>query len=102
MDQDRPSITEVLTDIGGLGFVLGTVMMAAFPFAVPALIFGLLLLPLILPVLLLAGLFVLVRRLIAAIPGPRAGSERQGPRRLRRGPRPSEPYVRVSGPSPSG
>jgi hypothetical protein len=102
MDQNRPSIPEVLADLGGLGFVLGTVMMAAFPFAVPALIFGLLLLPLLLPVLVLAGLFVLVRRLIAAIPRPRTGSERRGPRRLRRGPQPSESYVRVSGPSPSG
>jgi membrane protein implicated in regulation of membrane protease activity len=102
MDQNRPSIPEVLADIGGLGFVLGTVMMAAFPFAVPALIFGLLLLPLLLPVLLLAGLYVLVRRLIAAIRRPRAGSERRGSRRRRRDPRPSEAYARVSEPSPSG
>jgi hypothetical protein len=102
MDQNRPSIPEVLADIGGLGFVLGTVMMAAFPFAVPALIFGLLLLPLLLPVLLLAGLFVLVRRLIAAIPRPGARSEPGEPRGVRRGSQPSESYVRVSGPSPSG
>src|SRR3954470_3998661 len=69
MDQDRPSIPEVLSYLGGLGFVIGTVTMAAFPFAVATLVFGLLLLPLLLPVLLLAllyGLFVLVRRLVGA------------------------------------
>src|SRR3954470_24086500 len=70
MDQDRPSIPEVLSYLGGLGFVIGTVTMAAFPFAVAALVFGLLLLPLLLPVLLLAllyGLFVLVRRLAGGL-----------------------------------
>src|SRR3954454_5874093 len=83
MDQDRPSIPEVLTYLGGLGFVIGTVMMAAFPFAVAALVFGLLLLPLLLPVLLLGllyGLFVLVRRLVAALGRRLTGlTDRHGP-----------------------
>jgi len=82
MDQDRPSIPEVLTYVGGLGFVIGTVLMAAFPFAVAGLVFGLLLLPLLLPVLLLGmlyGLFVLVRRLVAAL-GRRVASARRVPR----------------------
>jgi hypothetical protein len=105
MDQDRPTIPEVLTYLGGLGFVIGTVTMAAFPFAVAALVFGLLLLPLLLPVLLLGllyGLFVLVRRLIAALGRRLLASTRRGPRRRRRGPEPSEAYAALSEPSPSG
>ena len=70
MDQNRPSIPDVLTTLGGLGFVLGTVMMAAFPFAVAGLVFGLLLLPLLLPVLLLGLLYTVLvalpRRYLAA------------------------------------
>jgi membrane-associated phospholipid phosphatase len=70
MDQNRPSIPEVLTYLGGLGFVIGTVTMAAFPFAVAALVFGLLLLPLLVPVLLLGLLYgvlvALPRRYLAA------------------------------------
>jgi hypothetical protein len=81
MDQNRPSIPDVLTTLGGLGFVLGTVTMAAFPFAVSALIFGLLLLPLLLPVLLLGLLYsvlvALPRRYLAARRSRRAArSER--------------------------
>lgn len=65
MDQNRPSPSEVLIDLGGYAFVIGTLAMIAAPFALPALAFGVLMLPLLLPVLLIAvpsGLIVLVRR----------------------------------------
>jgi membrane protein implicated in regulation of membrane protease activity len=64
MDHNRPSTSEVLIELGGLAFTGGFITMAAAPFALPALVFGLLLLPLILPVLLLA----LVYGLVVALP----------------------------------
>jgi hypothetical protein len=60
MNDQHPSIPEVLSELGGLGFVLGTVVMSWSPLALPALIFGLLLLPLLLPVALLAALYGLL------------------------------------------
>jgi len=69
MRHNRPSITDVLTDLGGFAFVVGFITMAAFPFALPALMFGLLLLPLLLPFLLvglLYGMVALPRRYLSA------------------------------------
>jgi len=69
MRQNRPSITDVLTDLGGYAFVLGFIPMAVFPLALPALIFALLLLPLLLPFLLVGLLYAMValpRRYFAA------------------------------------
>jgi hypothetical protein len=59
----------VLIDLGGYAFVLGFLTMAAAPFALPALAFGLLLLPLLLPFLLVGLLYAMValpRRYFAA------------------------------------
>jgi hypothetical protein len=69
MRHNRPSPTDVLGDIAGYAFVLGFIPMAVFPFALPALLFGLLLLPLLLPVLLIGLLYAMValpRRWLAA------------------------------------
>jgi hypothetical protein len=69
MDHNRPSISELLTEFGGLAFVAGFVTMAAAPFALPALALGLLALPLLLPVLIVAllyGMVALPRRYLAA------------------------------------
>jgi hypothetical protein len=69
MRHDRPSITDVLSDLGGYAFVLGFLAMGFFPFALPALIFGMLLLPLLLPFLLVGLLYAMValpRRYLAA------------------------------------
>jgi hypothetical protein len=69
MRHNRPSITDVLTDLGGYVFVLGFITLAAFPFALPALMFGLLLLPVLLPFLLGGLLYAMValpRRYFAA------------------------------------
>ena len=60
MDQVRPTLSEVLSELAGLAFTLGFITMAAFPFALPLLVFGLLLLPLLLPVLVVALLYALV------------------------------------------
>ena len=60
MDHNRPSISEVLIDLGGWAFTLGFITMAAAPFALPVLVFGLLALPLLLPVLLLGLLYGMV------------------------------------------
>jgi hypothetical protein len=69
MRQNSPSISDVLIDLGGYAFVLGFLTLAAAPFALPALVFGLLLLPLLLPLLivgLLYGMVALPRRYLAA------------------------------------
>ena len=69
MDNNRPSPSELLTDLGGWAFMLGVLTMTLAPFALPALVFGLLLLPLLLPVLLIAllyGMVALPRRYLAA------------------------------------
>jgi hypothetical protein len=69
MRENSPSIFDVLSELGGLAFVFGTVTMAAFPFALPALAFGVLILPLLLPILiigLLYGIVALPRRYLAA------------------------------------
>ena len=74
MDQNRAPTSEVLIELGGYAFVAGTLAMIAAPFALPALIFGMLLLPLLLPVLLIAGLYglvVLLRRFLPKRRGPR-------------------------------
>ena len=79
MDHNRPSPSEVLLELGGFAFVIGFLSLAAAPFAMPALLFGLLLLPLLLPVLPIAvlyGVSVLVRRSLRA----RRGSRRSKPR----------------------
>jgi hypothetical protein len=79
MDQNRPSPSEVLIELGGYAFVAGTLAMIAAPFAIPALIFGMLLLPLLLPVLLIAALYgsvTLLRRVIPKRRGPRRPSLR--------------------------
>jgi hypothetical protein len=60
MDHNRPPISEVLLELGGLAFTIGFITMAAAPFALPVLAFGLLLLPLLLPVLLVAALYAMV------------------------------------------
>ena len=60
MDHNRPSIPEVLIELGGLAFTGGFITMAAAPFALPALVFALLLLPLLLPVLVVLALYALV------------------------------------------
>ena len=82
MDTNHPSLLEVLMDIGGLGFVLGTVTMAAFPFAVPLLVLCALALPLLLPVLLVALLFEAFRRpdVRATVGRPRTAAPRVRPR----------------------
>ncbi len=75
MDQNRAPTSEILIELGGYAFVAGTLAMIAAPFALPALIFGMLLLPLLLPVLLIVGLYGLVAILRRVIP------KRRGPRR---------------------
>ena len=60
MRQNSPSITDVLIDIGGYAFVLGFLAMAAAPFAFPALVFGMLLLPVLLPFVLVGLLYAMV------------------------------------------
>jgi hypothetical protein len=82
MRHDSPSITDVLTDLGGYAFVLGFLVMGFFPFALPVLLFGVLLLPLLLPFLLGGLLYAMValpRRYFAARKlrsSPRAKTQR--------------------------
>src|SRR4051794_41855334 len=105
MDNDHPSLFDVLIELGGRGFVLGTVMMAAFPFALPLLILCAVILPLLLPLLvplLVYGLFVAVRRLVAAVSRRRGASTQRGRRGRRPGPQPTEAYPPLSGPAPPG
>jgi hypothetical protein len=69
MRHNHPTTIDVLIDLGGYAFVLGFLVMAVFPFALPALVLGLLLLPLLLPFLLLGLLYAMValpRRYFAA------------------------------------
>ena len=78
MDDNRPSPLEVLIDLGGYAFVAGTLAMIAAPFALPALLFGMLLLPLLLPVLPIAALYgavALLRRILRSR-GPRGSGGR--------------------------
>jgi hypothetical protein len=78
MDHNRPSLYDILSELGGLAFTIGFVTMAAFPFALPVLMFGLLALPLLLPVLLIGLLYAIV-----ALPRRyfRARRERSSPSR---------------------